>query len=252
MQIISIVNKKGGVAKTTTALALASGLSKRNFHVLAIDCDAQANFSKASGGEDNVVGSFDILTGKENINEAIQELPLYHLIGADKRLSSIDVALNKPGREFMLKKALSQIHSAYDFCIIDNPPALNVAVANSLVASDKIIICSSAEAFALDGLMELSTTLDDVHQFMNPALIVDGILITIFNPRTIIGQHIKEQLSKIAHVMNTKVYNTFIRRCNAISVSQSDRKNIFDFPTTKAAIDYGNFIDEFLGGNIYG
>lgn len=252
MQIISIVNKKGGVAKTTTALALASGLSKRNFHVLAIDCDAQANFSKASGGEDDVVGSFDILTGKENINEAIQELPLYHLIGADKRLSSIDVALNKPGREFMLKKALSQIHSAYDFCIIDNPPALNVAVANSLVASDKIIICSSAEAFALDGLMELSTTLDDVHQFMNPALIVDGILITIFNPRTIIGQHIKEQLSKIAHVMNTKVYNTFIRRCNAISVSQSDRKNIFDFPTTKAAIDYGNFIDEFLGGNIYG
>lgn len=252
MQIISIVNKKGGVAKTTTALALASGLSKRNFHVLAIDCDAQANFSKASGGEDDVVGSFDILTGKENINEAIQELPLYHLIGADKRLSSIDVALNKPGREFMLKKALSQIHSAYDFCIIDNPPALNVAVANSLVASDKIIICSSAEAFALDGLMELSTTLDDVHQFMNPALIVDGILITIFNPRTIIGQHIKEQLSKIAHVMNTKVYNTFIRRCNAISVSQSDRKNIFDFPTTKAAIDYGNFIDKFLGGNIYG
>ena len=72
MQIISIVNKKGGVAKTTTALALASGLSKRNFHVLAINCDAQANFSKASGGEDNVVGSFDILTGKENINEAIQ------------------------------------------------------------------------------------------------------------------------------------------------------------------------------------
>ena len=127
MQIISLVNKKGGVAKTTTALALACGLSKRNFHVLAIDCDAQANFSKASGGEDDVVGTFDILTGKENINEAIQELPLYHLIGADKRLSSIDVALNKPGREFQLKKALVQLHSAYDFCIIDNPPALNVA-----------------------------------------------------------------------------------------------------------------------------
>ena len=252
MQIISIVNKKGGVAKTTTALALASGLSKRNFHVLAIDCDAQANFSKASGGEDNVVGSFDILTGKENINEAIQELPLYHLIGADKRLSSIDVALNKPGREFMLKKALSQIHSAYDFCIIDNPPALNVAVANSLVASDKIIICSSAEAFALDGLMELSATLDDVLQFMNPALIVDGILITIFNPRTIIGQHIKEQLSRIAHVMNTKVYNTVIRRCNTISVSQSDRKCIFEYPTTNAALDYGNFLDEFLGGHLHG
>ena len=241
MQIINLVNKKGGGAKTTTALALASGLSKRNFHILAIDCDAQANFSTDSGSEDNVVGTFDILTGKENINEAIQELSLYHLIGADKRLSSLDVALNKPGREFLLKKALAQLHSAYDFCIIDNPPALNVAVANSLIASNKIIICSSAEAFALDGLMELSAT-----------LIADGILITIFNHRTIIGLHIKEQLSKIAHVMNTKVYNTVIRRCNTISVCQSDRKSIFDYPTTNAAIDYGKFIDEFLGGNIHG
>lgn len=251
MQIISIVNKKGGVAKTTTALALASGLSKRHFHVLAIDCDAQANFSKASCGEDDVIGTFDILTGKENINEAIQQLPFYDLIGADKRLSSIDVALNKPGREFMLKKALSQLNTAYDFCVIDNPPALNVAVANSLAASNKIIICSSAEAFALDGLMELSATIDDIHQFMNPSLIIDGILITIFNHRTIIGQHIKEQLSRIARVMNTKVYNTIIRRCNSISVSQSDRKTIFDFPKSNAAIDYGYFIDEFLGGQLH-
>ena len=106
MEIISLVNKKGGVAKTTTALALASGLSKRKFKVLAIDCDAQGNFSKASGGEDDVVGTFDILTGQEKTVDAIQELPEYDLIGGDKRLSSIDVALNKPGREYRLKKAL--------------------------------------------------------------------------------------------------------------------------------------------------
>ena len=80
---------------------------------------------------------------------------------------------------------------------------------------------------------------------MNPALIIDGILITIFNPRTIIGQHMKEQLSRIAHAMNTKVYNTVIRRCNTISVSQSNRKRIFDYPNTNAAIDYGHSIDEF-------
>ena len=248
MQIISLINKKGGVAKTTTALALASGLSRRGFRVLAIDCDAQANFSKASGSEDDVVGTFDILTGKENINDAIQELSQYDLIGADKRLSSIDIALNKPGREYQLKKAISKLDREYDFCIIDNPPALNVAVANALVASNKIIICSSAEAFAVDGLMELSATLDDVHEFMNPALSVDGILITIFNPRTIIGQHQKEQLTRIAEVMNTKVYRTVIRRCNTISVSQSDRKSIFDYPASNAALDYNNFLEEFING----
>ena len=99
--------------------------------------------------------------------------------------------------------------------------------------------------------MELSATLDDVQQFMKPALIVDGILITIFNTRTIIGQHIKEQLSRITQVMNTKVYDTVIRRCNSISVSQSDRKTIFDFQNSNAAIDYGYFIDEFLGGDFH-
>ena len=208
MQKISLVNKKGGVAKTTAALALASGLAKK-YRVLVIDCDAQSKFSKASGGEDDVVGTFDVLTRKEDINYAIQELP-DDLIGADKRLSSIDVAINRPGREYMLKKALSQLKKDYDFCIIDNPPSLNVAVANALVASDKVIICICAEAFSLDGLMEISATLDDVREFMNPELKVDGILITIFNPRTLIGQHLKEQLEKLAEVMKTKVYQTFI------------------------------------------
>ena len=246
MEIISLVNKKGGVAKTTTALALASGLSKRKFKVLAIDCDAQGNFSKASGGEDDVVGTFDILTGKEKTIDAIQELPEYDLIGGDKRLSSIDVALNKPGREYRLKKALEQLERGYDYCVIDNPPALNVAVANSLAVSDKVIICSCAEAFSVDGLMEISATLDDIREYMNPKLKVDGILVTIFNPRTIIGQHQKEQLEKIAEVMKTKVYKTFIRRCNTISVSQSERKNVFTYQGSNAAIDYGNFVEEFL------
>ena len=248
MEIISLVNKKGGVAKTTTALALASGLSKRKFKVLAIDCDAQGNFSKASGGEDDVVGTFDILTGKEKTIDAIQELPEYDLIGGDKRLSSIDVALNKPGREYRLKKALEQLERGYDYCVIDNPPALNVAVANSLAVSDKVIICSCAEAFSVDGLMEISATLDDVREFMNPELKVDGILITIFNPRTLIGQHQKEQLEKLAEVMKTKVYQTFIRRCNTISVSQSERKSVFNYPSSNAAEDYGRFVEEFLNG----
>ena len=246
MEIISLVNKKGGVAKTTTALALASGLSKRKFKVLAIDCDAQGNFSKASGGEDDVVGTFDILTGQEKTVDAIQELPEYDLIGGDKRLSSIDVALNKPGREYRLKKALEQLEQGYDYCVIDNPPALNVAVANSLAVSDKVVICSCAEAFSVDGLMEISATLDDVKEYMNPGLKVDGILITMFNPRTIIGQHQKEQLEKIAEVMKTKVYKTYIRRCNTISVSQSERKSVFAYPSSNAAIDYENFVEEFL------
>ena len=249
MQTISLINKKGGVAKTTTALALAAGLAKAGFTVLAIDCDAQANFSTASGGEQNVVGTFDILTRKENVNDAVQELPLYDLIGADKRLSSIDIALNKPGREYHLKRALLALKKPYDYCVIDNPPAMNVAVANSLAASDKVIICSCAEAFSVDGIMEISATLDDIREFINPALTIDGILITLFNPRTILGQHQKGQLQRIAEAMGTRVYNTVIRRCNTISVSQSERKSIFDYKNTNAALDYGQFLDEFLGGN---
>ena len=94
--------------------------------------------------------------------------------------------------------------------------------------------------------MEISATLDDVKEYMNPGLKVDGILITMFNPRTIIGQHQKEQLEKIAEVMKTKVYKTYIRRCNTISVSQSERKSVFAYPSSNAAIDYENFVEEFL------
>ena len=94
----------------------------------------------------------------------------------------------------------------------------------------------------------LFRSLDDVQEFMNTNLKVDGILITIFNPRTVIGQHQKEQLQKIADVMKTKVYKTTIRRCNTISVSQSDRKSIFEYPTSNAAQDYEKFIGEFLNG----
>ena len=90
--------------------------------------------------------------------------------------------------------------------------------------------------------MELSTVIDDVQKFMNPNLIINGILITMFNPRTIIGQHQHKQAKKIADVMSTKVYKTVIRRCNTISVSQYDRKSIFDYPKSNAAIDYQNFM----------
>ena len=125
---------------------------------------------------------------------------------------------------------------------------MNVAVANTLVAGNKAVICTSAEAFAVDGLMELSSSLDDVQEFMNPELKIDGILITMFNPRTVIGQHQQEQLKKIAEVMKTKVYKTVIRRCNTISVSQSERKSIFNYPSSNAALDYENFLEEFLNG----
>ena len=246
MNVIAFVNKKGGVAKTTSALALAHGLSKRNFKVLTIDCDAQGNFSKASGAEEDVVGIYDVLLGKESINDSIQELKFYDLICSDRRLSGIDAALTKVGREYRLKKSLAELEKEYDYCIIDNPPALNVSVANSLVASDKIVICSSAEAFSLDGLIELSASLDDVKEFMNPELKVDGILVTMYNPRTIIGRHNREQLEKIAEKMHTKVYESFIRRCNVISVSQADRRSVFDYPSSNAAKDYGKFVEEFL------
>ena len=112
----------------------------------------------------------------------------------------------------------------------------------------KVAICSCAEAFSVDGIMEISAVLDDIREFINPELKVDGILITLFNPRTIIGQHQRGQLKRIAEAMHTRVYNTFIRRCNTISVSQSERKSIFEYPKSNAAIDYFAFLEEFLNG----
>ena len=248
MKIISVMNKKGGCRKTTSAIQLAAGLSLRGFRVLAIDMDEQANLTSTSHGERGAVGIFDVLTEKENINDTIQTgISKYDLIAGDSRMSELDVILTRTGREYRLQKALSKLKKNYDFVIIDNPPSLGTAVTNSLTASDRVIITVQADSYNLEGLMSVSEFIKDIVEYCNPDLKISGILLTRYNPRIKLNQYILEQFDKIAQALNTRVFKTFIRQSNSINLAQANKLNIFEFDEkSNGATDYNDFIEEFL------
>lgn len=250
MEVIAIVNKKGGVGKTTTALATAAGLAQRGFSVLAIDLDSQANFSLTAGTEKGVVGSFEVLTGAENINEAIQERESFDLIAAENNLTGADAAITETGKEYRLSEALQELKKSYQYIIIDTPPNIGVLTTNALAAANRVIITAQADTYSAAGLMQLSKSITSIKKYCNKVLKVEGILLTRYNARTLFSQHLKDEFEKIGKAMETKVFNTVIRENIAIKEAQGMKQSIFDYDSSSnGAADYNRFLDELIGGN---
>ena len=247
MEVIAIVNKKGGVGKTTTALATAAGLAQRGFSVLAIDLDSQANFSLTAKSETDVIGAYEVLTGQEDINEAIQERPEYDLIAADNNLTSADAAITETGKEYRLKEALQGLKKQYQYVIIDTPPNVGILTTNALTAANRIVITAQADTYSAAGLMQLSKSITSIKKYCNTLLMLDGILLTRYNSRTLLSAHLHGTFEKLANEMKTKVYNTVIRENISLKEAQAEKQSIFEYaPTSNGAADYNSFLDELL------
>lgn len=248
MEVIAIVNKKGGVGKTTTALATAAGLAKRGFAVLAIDLDSQANFSLTAKAETDVIGAYEVLTGQEDINEAIQERPgAYDLIAADNNLTGADAAITETGKEYRLKEALQGLRKKYDYVIIDTPPNVGILTTNALTAANRIVITAQADTYSAAGLMQLSKSITAIKKYCNTLLMIDGILLTRYNPRTVLAAHLRGVFEKIAGEMETKVYETYIRENISLREAQAEKQSIFDYEqSSNGAADYDSFLNELI------
>lgn len=248
MKVITIGSEKGGVGKTTTAAALGSGLALRGYRVLLIDLDPQANLSYALGSKAGAgLSSYELLQGAEP-KEMIQELGEgLDLIAASRALAEADTAFTSTGREYKLREALEKLRAAYDFIIIDNKPALGVLTINSLTAADGLIIPAHASIFSLQGLGQLAEIVGAVKQYTNKGLEVLGILLTEFNPRTIISNDLSELIEDTAKLFDTKVFKTRIRRAVAVEEAHTTQQSIFNYaPKGNATLDYQAFIDELL------
>lgn len=249
-EVIAIINQKGGVGKTTTAEALAVGLATTHGKkVLCIDMDAQGNLSFALKAQTGVQGVsvYDVLTTPNKIKSTFQHVAdNITVIASTPLLATMELNLNAKDRATRLKQALQPIRNDFDYIIIDTPPALSVVTINALAASDRCVITSQADLYSVQGLSTLYATIETV-KAVNPELKIEGVLLTRFNPRTSLSKVVVERLENMVKDIDTKLFKTTIRECNAIKEAQASLKDIFTYaPKSNAAIDYRNFIKEVL------
>lgn len=245
--IITFTNKKGGVSKTTSALAFAAGLAKEGHKVLLLDLDPQGNASAASGTEEGEAGTFELLAGLATLPELIQHSEGgYDFISADTDLNKKKEELPKAGRELLLKRALKGHQADYDYILIDTPPSMDFFTIAAMVVTDEIIIPCRADAFTLDGIAELWQNIQTVTELYEHPIHIAGFLLNYTDPRTILNRQLLPLFRQTAEGMSTKVFDTIIREDIKLKEAQAAQQSIFDYaPQSHAAEDYRQAIKEF-------
>jgi chromosome partitioning protein len=234
MRVLSIANQKGGVGKTTTAINLATAIAAIGSRVLLIDLDPQGNASTGLGvrRDPNRATTYDILMDEADIAEAAtpSTVPRLDVISSSADLSGVEIELGREaGRSFRMRESLARhgdavkagVAQAYDYVLIDCPPSLNLLTVNAMTASDAVLVPMQCEFFALEGLTQLLRTVDLVKQSLNPALEIQGVVLTMYDRRNNLSDQVADDVR--TH-LGDKVYKTVIPRNVRISEAPSHGK----------------------------
>jgi chromosome partitioning protein len=217
-RIVAVANQKGGVGKTTTTINLAASLALADRRVLLVDVDPQANLTSGVGQKDKASDAgtiYDALTTPEPSSDARPFIiptgvDRLQLIPADRNLTGAEIELvNLPAREERLRTFLAPLRGDYDYLFIDCPPSLGLLTLNALVAADSVLIPLHCEYFALEGLADLVGTMRRVRAALNPSLDIEGVLLTMFDERTNLGQQVA---TEVRQFFKEKVFRTVIPR----------------------------------------
>jgi chromosome partitioning protein len=224
-KVISVVNQKGGVGKTTTTVNLATALSTIDSKILVIDLDSQGNASSGFGisQQNRKLTTYDLIATDTDINEIIQPtiLPNVDIIASTVDLSGAELALiNQNSREYILKNRIEQL-TDYDYIFIDCPPSLSMLTINALVASSSVLIPMQCEFYALEGLTHLLNTIELIKKRLNPELEIEGVLLTMYDRRYNLTAQVEED---VRNYLGKLVFETIIPRNVRVSEAPSHGK----------------------------
>ena len=247
-RIISIANQKGGVGKTTTSVNLCASLSMLGKRVLLVDLDPQGNATMGCGINKNDLDAsvFDWLTTLKLVEEIVQETSAgFSLLPSNSDVTAAEInLLGRNGREFVMRNRLSKESNKYDYVVVDCPPALNILTVNSLVASTGILVPMQCEYYALEGLAALMQTVEVIKNESNPALEIEGVLRTMYDPRNGLARDVSQQL--VEH-FGEQVFKTLIGRNVRLAEAPSHGLPAILYDrTSKGAIAYMALAEELI------
>ncbi len=249
-KIIAITNQKGGVGKTSTAINLSASIAAFEKNTLIIDIDPQANSSSGIGiiGEGNTV--YEAMLGLEEADACIEKthIPFLDIIPSNINLVGAEVELvNIEGRETKLRDSIQSLRNNYDFIFIDCPPSLGLLTLNALTAADSVMIPVQCEYFALEGLGQLLNTINLVKKNFNPQLMIEGVLLTMFDTRLRLSHQVVDEVRKY---FGEKVFKSIINRNVRISEAPSHSKPVLLYDAlSRGARDYMSLAEEIIKNN---
>src|SRR6185437_7035580 len=251
-KILGVVNQKGGVGKTTTAINLASCLAIEGLNILLVDCDPQANASSGLGfqRDDARYSVYDALMGDLPADQVIlpTEVKGLSILPGSKNLTGANIELaGAEDRATRLRRSLEPVKGQYDLVVLDCPPALDLLTLNALAAAEMLIVPMQAEYFALEGVSELISTLERVRAAYNPGLTIEGVLLTMYDDRTNLAQQVTETLREY---FQERLYKTVIPRNVRLAEAPSHGKPVAMYdPRSKGTEAYFELAGEFMARN---
>jgi chromosome partitioning protein len=249
-KIIAVANQKGGVGKTTTCVNLCAALAALGARMLLCDMDPQSNATSGLGVDKNkaVHNMYNVLIDGVNAEEVIVSTKYGDVLPSNKILSGAGIELvTAQSREFVLKEVLAGIREKYDYILIDCPPSLEMLTLNSLCAADSVLIPVQCEYFALEGLSDLMSTIRMTKKSLNPALEIEGVLLTMYDARTVFSSQVAAETKKF---FERKVYSVSIPRNIRLAEAPSHGKPVVEYDRlSRGSLAYMELAKEFLKRN---